>query len=164
MTMRRLLLLSGLLGAFVLLTAGCGGGSDAPTTGEYEQAVANAVDRTDFAFNRVARAQSLEEAVKRMGEAAVAIDSAAGDLEELGAPAAFEKDNEKLVKALEDLGNDIGLTGQQIEDPAFRDAFLGRGTQGLNFESWDRANLALGGLVGAGLRVKTLQRQAAPPE
>jgi hypothetical protein len=164
MTMRRALLLSSLLGALVLLLAGCGGGGDAPTTGEYEKAVVNAVDRTDFALNRVTRAQSFEELVKRMEEASVAIDSAAGDLDELGAPPEFEQDNEKLVKALDDLGNDIGLTGEQIEDPAFREVFLNKGTQGLNFESWDKANLALGGLLGAGLRVKTLQRQAAASE
>jgi len=161
--MRRRLLLGSLFGAFVLLFAGCDGGSDAPTEAEYEQAVVSAVDRTDFALNRVTRAQSWDELVKRMEEASVAIDSAAGDLDDLGSPPEFEEDNKKLVKALGDLGNDIGLTGEQIKDPAFRDAFLNKGTQGLNFGSWDKANLALGGLLGAGLRVKTLQRQAAAP-
>lgn len=156
--MRRRLLLSSLFGAFVLLLAGCGGGGEAPTTGEYEQAVVNAVDRTDFAFNRVSRSKSVDETIKRMGEASVAIEAAARDLDEIGAPPEFEQDNEKLVQALDDLGNDIGLTGEQLEDPAFRDAFL-RDNRGFIFESWDKANLALGGLLGAGLQVKTLQRQ-----
>ena len=158
--MRRRALLSSLLGALVLLFAACGGGGggDAPTTAEYEQAVVQAVDRTDFAFNRVSRAESVDEAIKRMGEASVAIEAAAADLEEVGAPAEFEQDNEKLVQALDDLGNDIGLTGEQLEDPAFREAFI-QDNRGFSFESWDEANLALGGLLGAGLKVKTLQRQ-----
>jgi len=156
--MRRRLVLGSLFGAFVLLSAACGGGGDAPTTAEYEQAVVAAVERTDFAFNRVSRAESVDEAIKRMGEASVAIGAAAEDLAEIGAPPEFEQDNEKLVKALEDLGNDIGLTGEQLEDPAFRDAFI-RDNRGFSFESWDQANLALGGLLGAGLQVKTLKRQ-----
>ncbi len=163
MTMRHRLLLSSLLGALVLLAAACGGGgSSEPTTAEYEAAVVRAVDRTDFAFNRVADSKSVDETINRMGEASVAIEAAARDLDELGAPAEFEQDNEKLVKALEGLGNDIGLTGEQLKDPAFVDAFLREG-QGFSFESWDEANLALGGLLGAGLQVKTLQRQAAQP-
>ncbi len=159
MTMRPLLLLGSLLGALVLLAGACGGGGNEPTTAEYEVAVVRAVDRTDFAFNRVSRAKSIDELIKRMGEASVAIDAAAVELDDLGAPAEFEQDNAKLVKALEGLGNDIGLTGEQMEDPAFREAFL-RQAQGFSFESWDQANLALGGLLGAGLQVKTLQRQA----
>jgi hypothetical protein len=158
--MRRRLLLSSLFGTFVLLLAGCGGGGDAPTAAEYEQAVASAVDRTDFALNRVTRSKSPDELVKRMGEASATIDGAASDLQELGAPPEFEQDNQKLVKALDDLGNDVGLTGEQLEDPAFLEAFIGRSAQGFSFESWDKVNLALGGLVGAGLQVKTLQRQS----
>jgi hypothetical protein len=161
MTTRRRLLLSSLLGALVLLSAACGGGDDAPTTAEYEQAVVAAVDRTDFALNRVTRSKSPDELIKRMGEASATIDEAAADLDELGAPSEFRQDNEKLVKALGDLGNDIGLTGEQLEDPAFLDAFVGQSAQGFSFESWDNVNLALGGLIGAGLQVKTLQRQAA---
>jgi hypothetical protein len=160
MTTRRRPLLASLLGVLVLLAAACSGGSDEPTTAEYEAAVVRAVDRTDYAFNRVSRSRSVDETIKRMGEASVAIEEAASDLDELGAPSEFEQDNEKLVKALGALGNDIGLLGEQLEDPAFRDAFLVE-NRGFNFGSWDQANLALGGLLGAGLQVKTLQRQAA---
>lgn len=160
MTMRRRLLLGSLFGAFVLLVAGCGGGGDAPTTAEYEQAVVAAVDRIDFALNRVTRPPSPEELINRMGEASTTIDDAAADLDELGAPNEFQEDNEKLVKALGDLGNDVGLLGEQLEDPAFFQAFIQDSTQGFSFESWDKVNLELGGLVGAGLQVKTLQRQA----
>jgi hypothetical protein len=162
MTSRRALLLS-VCGALVLLVAGCGGGGGNPTAGEYEQAVVNAVDRTDFALNRVTRSKSPDELVQRMGEASVTIDKAAAELDDLGAPTEFQQDNEKLVKALDDLGNDVGLTGEQLEDPSFLDAFIGQSAQGFSFESWDRVNLALGRLIGGGLNVKTLQRQAAQP-
>jgi hypothetical protein len=160
MTTRRLLLLSSLLGAFVLLSAACGGGGNEPTTAEYEQAVVAAVDRTDFALNRAANPPTPQELINRLGEASVTIDDAAADLEELGAPAEFQEDNEKLVNALGDLGNDVGLLSEQLQDPVFFNSFIQQSTQGFSFESWDKVNLAIGGLVGAGLQVKTLQRQA----
>jgi hypothetical protein len=161
MTTRHRSLLASLLGVLVLLTAACSGGSDEPTTAEYEQAVVEAVDRTDFALNRATNPPSPQELINRLGEASVTIDDAAADLDELGAPSEFQQDNEKLVQALGDLGNDVGLLGEQLEDPVFFNSFIQQGTQGFSFESWDKVNLALGGLLGAGLQVKTLQRQAA---
>ena len=41
----------------------------------------NARDRADFALGRLSQAQSLDELLSRMDEAAATIDDAAGDLD-----------------------------------------------------------------------------------
>ena len=121
---------------------------------EYEEAVVSARDRTDYALARITRAKSMDELVERMDEAGVAIAAAANDLEDHGAPDVFVGENEKLVKALEALGNDVGLTAEQILQPGFEDLLTG--ARGLNFENWDKVNLALASLVGDGIEVDLL--------
>jgi len=121
---------------------------------EYEEAVVSARDRTDYALARVTRAKSMDELVTRMDEAGVAITAAANDLEDRGAPDVFVDENEKLVKALEALGNDVGLTAEQILQPGFENLLTG--ARGLNFENWDKVNLALASLVGDGIEVDLL--------
>jgi hypothetical protein len=154
--MSRLLAVT-VLATVVAVLAGCGGGGEsAPTDEEYEQAVVTAVDRTDFALARITRAKSMDELVKRMGEAEVAIASAASNLEEHGAPELYADENAKLVKSLKGLGNDVGLTAEQIQQPGFESLLLG--ARGLSFENWDKVNLALASLLGSGLDVQTLQR------
>ena len=84
------------------------------------------------------------------------ISAAANELEEHGAPSVFEDENEKLVAALETLGNDVSSTAEQLQQPGSENLLTG--AQGLSFDSWDEANLALGSLIGSGLPVQTLQR------
>ena len=145
-----------LFAMLVLVVAACGGRDAEPTNAEYAQAVVSAVDRTDFALARVTRADSMDELVKRMTEAGLVITAAAEDLEEHGAPSVFVDENEKLVKSLEALGNDVSLTAEQILQPGYDDLLAG--ARGLSFDSWDDANLALASLIGSGLPVQTLQR------
>jgi hypothetical protein len=139
----------------VALAAGCGGDESPPTLDEYEQAVVSARDRTDFALARITRAKSMDELVNRLDEAGVAITAAADDLEDRGAPEVFVDENEKLVMSLKALGNDVGLTAEQILQPGFENLLLG--ARGLNFENWDKVNLALASLIGDGIRVELLQ-------
>jgi hypothetical protein len=150
------LIASALFATLVLVLAACGGSDDPPTNAEYTRAVASTVDRTDFALGRVTRSKSKDELVERMAEASAAIAAAASDLDEHGAPEVFVEENEKLVSSLETLANDIGLTGEQIDQPGSED--LLDGARGLSFDSWDEANLALASLIGSGLPVQTLQR------
>ena len=106
----------------VLVVAACGGADAEPTDAEYARAVVIAVDRTDFALARVTRAKSMDELVKRMSEAGVVITAAANELEEHGAPSVFTDENEKLVKSLETLGNDVSLDSGADSAARLRDA------------------------------------------
>ena len=150
------LIASALFATLVLVLGACGGSEDTPTNAEYARAVTSTVNRTDFVLARVSQSKSKDELIERMAEASVAIAAAAGDLDELGAPEAFVEDNEKLVSSLETLANDIGLTAEQIQQPGSENLLTG--AAGLSFDSWDKANLALGSLIGAGLPVQTLER------
>jgi hypothetical protein len=142
-----------LLGLVLAVAAGCGG-DDEPTLAEYEEAVVQARDRTDYALARITRSKSMDELVERLTEGGVLIDAAAEDLEDEGAPEVFAKENEKLVTSLKALGNDVRLTGEQILQPGFEDLLLG--ARGLNFDNWDKVNIALASLIGDGIKVELL--------
>lgn len=145
-----------LVALLVLVVAACGGADAEPTDAEYARAVVTAVDRTDYALARATRAKSMDELARRLSEAGVVISAAGNELEEHGAPSVFSDENEKLVKALETLGNDVSSTAEQLQQPGSEGLLTG--ARGLSFDSWDQANLALGSLIGSGLPVKTLQR------
>ena len=154
---RRLLvlLLVLLLVAVAILASGCGGGST-PSVQEFGQSVVTTRDRVDFALARTTRAQSKDELLERMDEAADAIDDAANDLEDVGAPEDFESEGGKLADSLHQLAFDVQATADQIRQPGFDDLLTG--TRGLSFESWDKVNLALAGLIGKGINVSLLQQ------
>jgi hypothetical protein len=136
------------------------GGSDGPTSVEdYELAVVNSRDRTDFALGRLSRAQSLDELLERMDEAAAAIDGAAGDLDDEGAPDTFEDENEDLVRELHSLAEDVEGTAAQLRVPGYEDFLLG--AQGLDFESWDKVNAILAELREQDIAVQPLSRHTA---
>jgi hypothetical protein len=147
-------LVATVLATAAVLLAGCGGDSSPPTLAEYEQAVVAARDRTDFALARITRAKSMDDLLSRMDEAGVAIAAAADDLDDHGVPDRFAEENEQLVEALEALGNDVGLTAEQIRQPGFEDLLTG--ARGLNFENWDKVNRALARLAGDGIEVELL--------
>jgi hypothetical protein len=133
------------------------GGSEGTTSvEEYEVVVVNTRDRTDFALGRLSRAQSLEELLERMDEAAAAIDGAAGNLDDDGAPDAFEDENEDLVRELHSLAEDVQGTADQARVPGFEDLLLGAG--GLDFESWDKVNAIFAKLRRQGIAVQPLSR------
>jgi hypothetical protein len=141
--------------AFVVLAAGCGG-SDPPSLAEYESSVVSARDRVDSALAIITQAQSREELVDRMDDAAVTIDRAAEDLDETGAAEGFDDDAEQLVDALHQLSTDLEGTAAQIRQPGFEDLLLG--TRGLSFESWTKTNRVLEGLRKQGVAVEPLAR------
>ncbi len=144
-----------LVAAAATLAAGCGGGST-PTAEELGRSVVSARDRVDFALERITRAQSKDELLERMDEAAGAIDDAARDLEGVGAPEQLDADLRALVDSLGQLAFDVQATADQIRQPGFDD-FLS-GTRGLSFESWDAVNRALAALAARGIEVAPLGR------
>ena len=143
-----------LLTAVALVGAGCAGGDDeaAPTNAEFEQTVVATVDRVNFALGRITAATSPDELLNRMDEAAVAIDGAASDLEDAGAPELFADESEELTSALHQLSVDLSAVASDVRNE------IVTAPSALNFESWDKANLALAAMIGDGLDVKTIDR------
>jgi len=141
--------------AVALLASGCGE-RRGPSVQELEQSIVATRDRVDFALARITRASSKDELLERMDEAADTIDDAASDLEGVGTPKDYESDVGKLVDSLHQLAFDVQATADQIREPGFGDLLTG--TRGLSFESWDKVNLALAGLIGKGIEVAPLER------
>jgi hypothetical protein len=158
MTARRLVL--ALLAALlVAAVAGCGGGGTA-SPADYAQAVVLNRDRVDFALARITRAQSVDELLKRMEEASVVIDKAAGDLDDKGAPEEYQPEAGNLVKQMRQLSVDIEDTAEQAQQPGFEGLVTDPHLQGLSFDSWTKMNKALAGLAGNGINVAIVQPKA----
>ena len=159
MTARRLVL--ALLAALlvVAVAAGCGGGTPSPA--DYAEAVVLNRDRVDFALARITRAQSEDEFLARLDEAATVIDKAAGDLEDEGTPEAYQPEASNLVKQMKQLSVDIEATAEQAQQPGFGGLITDPHLQGLSFDSWTKMNKALAGLAGKGIRVAIIQPKAA---
>ena len=127
-----------------------------PSVQELEQSIVTTRDRVDFALARITRASSKDELLERMDEAADTIDDAASDLEGVRTSKDYESEVGKLVDSLHQLAFDVQATADQIREPGFGDLLTG--TSGLSFESWDKVNLALAGLIGKGIGVAPLER------
>jgi len=137
------------------VTASACGGSGGPSVQEFSDAVVLNRDRTDFALSRITRAQSQEELLTRMDEAATVIGKAAGELDKTGAPPDYQPEADNLVKSLRQLSVDIQATADQARIPGFETLLT---NTGLSFNSWDDVNKALAGLAGKGIEVSILQR------
>lgn len=141
--------------AVAMLAAGCGE-STVASVPELEQAIVLARDRSDFVLEAITRAQSKDEFLERMDDAADTIDDAAADLEAVRAPAEYESDVDRLVKSLHQLAFDLQATADQVREPGFDDLLTG--TQGLSFESWVDVNRALSALSREGIEAAPLER------
>ena len=144
-----------LLVSVAVLAVGCGENS-MPSVKELQPSIVATRDRVDFALERITRAQSRDELLGRMDEAAATIGAAASDLERVGTPKGYESEVGELVDSLRQLAFDVQATADQIRQPGFGDLLVG--TRGLSFASWERVNLALAGLRGMGIEVALLQR------
>jgi hypothetical protein len=148
-----------LLAVLVLVAASCGGGQ--PSAEDYADSVVLNRNRADFVLGRITRAQSPEELLNRMDEAALVIGKAANELDDEGAPAEFQPEANNLVRWLRQLSVDIQATADQARVPGFEDLLTNQALQGLSFDSWDNANKALAGLAGKGIQVSILQPKSA---
>ena len=111
----------------------------------------------DFALARIPKASDVEDFLERMQEASATIDDAAGDLDDTGAPERFAEPAGRLVKALDQLAVDLDATASDLSQPELLQNLV-TGAQGINFESWDKANAALADLRELGIRVEPIQR------
>ena len=148
-----------LLAVLVLIAAGCGGGQ--PSAEDYADAVVLNRNRADFVLGRITRAQSPEELLNRMDEAALVIGKAANELDDKGAPDEFQPEASNLVKWLRQLSVDIQATADQARVPGFENLLTDQALQGLSFDSWDNVNKALAGLAGKGIQVSILQPKSS---
>ncbi len=151
---RRLLVVLVAVGA--VAASGCGGGSSTQSLDDYAQSVVTARDRADYALARITKAKSKEEFINRMDEASAVIDDAASDLDDAGPAEGFEDETDKLVSALHQLSVDLDALAHDLRQPEGEGLLIG--AKGLNFESWDKANLALASLIGQGIKVELIGR------
>jgi len=157
MRIHRLLVVA-LLGVLLVIAAGCGGGQ--PSAEDYADSVVLNRNRVDFVLARITRAQSPEELLNRMDEAALVIGKAADELDDDGAPVDFQPEAGKLVKSMRQLSVDIQATADQSREPGFEDLLNNQSLNGLSFDSWDSMNKALAGLAGKGIQVAIIQPKA----
>ena len=141
-----------LLVSLAVLASACGGGE--PSAKEYSDAVILNRNRADYVLARITRAQSQEELLNRMDEAATVIGKASDELDKKGAPPEYQPEADNLVKSLRQLSVDIQATADQARVPGFETLLT---DTGLSFNSWDDVNKALAGLAGKGIDVSILQ-------
>ena len=154
------LLVVALFAVLLLVAAGCGG-SGQPSADDYAESVVLNRNRTDFALTRITKAQSPEELLNRMDEAALVIGKAADELDDKGAPDEFKPEADNLVTSLRQLSVDLQATADQAREPGFGGLITDPSLQGLSFDSWDDVNTALAGLAGKGIQVSIIQPKAA---
>ena len=121
--------------AIAVVGLALGGGSGADDKGRVPGRVVNTRDRIDFSLGRLSKAQTLEELLTRMDEAAETIDDAAGDLDDVSPPEGLEDQHDRLVEQVGSLAGDIQGTADQARTPGFEDILTG--AAGLDFPSWD---------------------------
>jgi hypothetical protein len=138
-----------------LALVGCGGDS-APTRPWFTTSVVTTRNEVDGVLARITQAQSKEELLQRMDEAAAVIDDAATELDGNGAPEGLEDDTTKLVGALHQLSVDLSAFAHDAGVPGGEALLIGG--PGLNFESWDQANAALASLANQGIEVEQIGR------
>jgi hypothetical protein len=143
-----------LLLSLAVLASACGS-SGGPSVQEFADAVVLNRNRADYVLARITRAQSQEELLNRMDEAATVIGKAADELDKTGAPSDYQPEADNLVKSLRQLSVDIQATADQARVPGFETLLT---DTGLSFNSWDDVNKALAGLAGKGIEVSILQR------
>ena len=139
-----------LLAALSLGLAACGG-DDSGDLDDYESSIVETRDRVDTALAGISEAQTRADFSKRMEQAAVIIDRAADDLEEVEVADGFEDENTDLTEALRTLSNDLEDTAEQ-----FRLTPELFNTEGLAFEGWTKANQVLRGLGKQGIAVEPI--------
>jgi hypothetical protein len=147
-----------LLAAAAIAISACGGGDSTATVAEYTASVRDARDRVDFALARITKGEkgNTAEFLNRMEEAAAVIDDAASDLDDADVAEGYTDETERLTTALRQLAVDLRATAHDLGQPELGSIIPT--TQGLNFDSWDQANLALAALQADGLKIELIGR------
>ena len=159
-------LIAGIVAVVVLVGVGfvaagraLGGDAEPATKEEYRAAVLNARDRTDYALGRFSTAQTPEELLERMDEAAASIDQAAAELADETVPAEFEDETAALVRHMQTLSADVQATADQARVPGYEQIVLGGG--GFDWATWPKMNAVFAELREQGVAVPALEPHEA---
>lgn len=131
-----------------------GGGTS--SLGAYEATVVNARDRLDFALAGISRAQSLEELLAQLNEAADTADATAADLDTAGVAEGFEDENDRLVDALRAFASELSGTAATLGDPTFAEALPHM--RSLSFKQFVVVNRIFADMDRQGVEVDPLSR------
>lgn len=142
--------------AAVAVALGAFDGGKPATTAEYRATVANARDRVDFALERITKSDSTEALIRRIGEAAAAVDATADDLDDAAVAEGYADLHAKLVDTLRAFSAELAATAAQFQDPTFGGVL--EGITSLGFVQWEKVNAVLAQMRKRGLDVQLLQR------
>jgi hypothetical protein len=129
----------------------CGGGDDSSDIQDYEASVVETRNNVDDALANISEAQSRNEFLNRMEQAAVLISRAADNLDDAEVADGFEDETTELTAALRTLSTDLEQTAAQ-----FRQTPELFNSPGLAFEGWTRANEVLRGLAKQDIAVEPI--------
>jgi hypothetical protein len=142
------------LAALTLVAFGvtaCGGGDDSSVE-DYEASVVETRNNVDDALANISEAQSRNDFLNRMEQAAVAISRAADDLDDAEVADGFEDETTDLTAALRALSTDLEQTAAQFRQTP--DLFTT--SAGLSFEGWTQANRILRDLKKQDIQVEPI--------
>ena len=158
-TTRILVLVGVAVAAAVIAAVGVlafGGGKGTASQAEYSTTIENARDRVDYAYARITKATSWDDAATRMDEASAVVGSVANDVD--GAPVAdgFDALNSQLATSLHTFSDALANAADLYRDPSFQETLESSNSFGL--EEWDKVNVVLARMKKQGLRVELLSR------
>ncbi len=135
----------------VLAAGGLGGGTSRE---DFQTQVVHSRNRVDANLEFVTKAQTWDDLLERIDAAGGQAREAADDLADKGAPSDLEDPAAELILALRALGDELSATSEALDDPRFE----GSAIQGLEFDNWNRVQLALKDLREQGIDVPPLER------
>ena len=133
-----------------------GGGKDTTSRQDYQATVAASRDRIDYALERIAESQSIDELIDRLDEAGALMAQAATSLDHAAVADGFEDENAQLVTTLRSYSQSLSSTAATMRDPSFAESLPT--INSLSYPEWNTVNRILAKLRRQGIRVPPLYR------
>jgi hypothetical protein len=133
-----------------------GGDTSPATKAQYQKTVVNTRNRVDYALERIAESQSVDELINRLDEAGSLVGDAAGDLDHAPVPQGLDAENAALVRTLRSYSQSLSNTAATMQDPSFAGSLSG--INSLSYPQWDTVNRILAKLKAQGVNVPPLYR------
>lgn len=142
--------------AVASIALGGGGGGGSASQDEYQETVVRTRNQVEFALAKIPNAESIEELLAELDDAAVVVEASAADLADSGVAEGLEDENDELVAAVDALSSELAGTASTLRDPTFAEA-LPQLTS-LSFKQWVVVNRILADLKEQGIDVEPLAR------